>query len=109
MAAKTPLDILREMRALLAAPERWTQGWFAHDSAGITCGSLSHGAAAWCLVGAMVKVTGANSDAENRVEALLRPHINNLPLDLWNDYSGRTHADVLNLLDECIREQEQAA
>lgn len=96
-------EALARVRALLAVPERWTQGTGAIDAAGQRCDVTSHAACAWCLMGAVLKVAGLGSlgrEVEAAVRAALPPGWRG-PI-AWNDSKARTHADVLRVLDAAI-------
>ena len=53
---KTAVQTLREARALIEAPERWTRGELARDKNGDFCAPRSANAVCWCSEGAMKKV-----------------------------------------------------
>lgn len=99
---KVSLEVLREMRVLLAPPEAFTQGAYARDINGRKCAPLAPAAVCWCL-------HGAHSRVDNWVHA---SHWDlDLALDPWlppgakdpvsvNDQLG--HGAILALLDAAI-------
>lgn len=96
------VDILEHARALIAEPERWTQGALARDGDGEELGDAQDpDAACWCLAGALhhAGYGRATSLLVHRVLSTL-----DKPVDIvtWNDAPERSHAQVLLLLDECI-------
>lgn len=102
--SKQPIDILREMRELLAEPERWTQSVLAKSKFGNAVTTRSPRAVSWCLLGAHYRVTNGwtASDAWD----ILQRAAGVSSLSFWNDAPGRTHAEVLALLDSCIADLE---
>ncbi len=62
------VQVLKEARALIADPARWTTGCFAVDAAGEPIGPRDDGACRWCALGAIAAVMPepiAISAAEN--------------------------------------------
>ncbi len=104
------LALARRVRALLEAPERWTQGHMAETAKGSACRSESRHAARWCLLGAVTR-SWAELDSdwqdEDELSIALRAYTGPDGLIHWNDAPGRTHADVLALLDTVIAEGER--
>lgn len=100
----TALKILQGVRELLSDEKRWTRGSYARDRLGRTTHSTSESAVCWCLIGALGKITnherGARS-AERALERVARRRGREFPAE-WQDADGRTHAEVLALLDEAI-------
>jgi len=89
-------DTLVAARALIADPERWTQGAWARDEEGGPVGTLSPAAVCFCAQGALVHVS--RSGHERALEALSvaagrRPTV-------VNDFDG--HAAVLEMYDRAI-------
>ena len=97
------LTLARQVRELLAVPERWTQGWLARDANGVGCPPTSKRAVCWCLDGAMRRVT-RNQVLRGDLDMELRAHLRMSP-SIWND--GSTHADVLALLDRVVQRMER--
>jgi hypothetical protein len=93
-------ESLRKVRELLAVPERWTQGWLAKTDSGREVSALCPTACSFCLVGATERAVSA-ADVFDTVEALIRASGADW-LALWNDTPGRTHAEVLGLIDRAI-------
>lgn len=104
-------EVLRKIRALIA--QGWCQGDAAQDVHGHALVVGSPHATAWCLVGAVNRITLNNSyKSPWNVYTLFK---NALPdkdkifgctgltsLIAWNDAPHRTQADVLALLDRAI-------
>lgn len=53
---RTPTILIRDMRALLAKPERWAQGENARLANGDPCDANDRDADCWCLTGALIHV-----------------------------------------------------
>lgn len=101
--AKTALEILTEARALIATPERWTQGSDAKDAEGDPSFADDGNAVCWCAVGAINKVVatpGEQDGAASRLAAHLGMAFSNVPE--FNDHRFTDHADVLSLFDRAI-------
>lgn len=99
---------LTNMRKLLAHPHNWAQGASAYTGAGDTVAPWDDLARCWCLTGAFHYLLHGESDADTRaceIRLTLGDIIGCVPgMDIagWNDAEGRTHADVLVLLDLAI-------
>lgn len=86
------------LRRRLATPERWAQKIFAETKDGVGINPKSPRACRWCLVGAVISVSQGHW--ENAMLDILREVTgNNCWMDTWNDKPGRTHAEVLDLID----------
>ncbi len=108
----TVVDVLREVRALLADPNCWTQGEIARNRAGKPEFAESKEACCWCLVGAVWRVAGTGPEAR-QARRFLHVAIDGIPLGKipnWNDTPGRTHAEVVVVVDRAIElaEAEEA-
>ena len=105
------LALARRVRALLEAPERWTQGAIACDGDGEMVSAHARTAVCWCMIGAINRCAArarASVDVNLELRRLLeKARGGTEPLDFWNDAPGRTHADVLALLDRVIAEGER--
>ena len=105
----TPLTLARQVRELLAVPERWTQGAPARSAKGRRVPPSSPSAVCWCVAGAIERqgeVTGARMRDELGVLRAMSKAAQQIAWD-WNDAPGRTHADVLALLDRVIERMER--
>lgn len=128
------LKVLREMRVTLAKPEAWFQGGFAGyigeqgDKIRIDPSHASErmwlvaDADCFCLIGAGLRAEGARSWRTPIWEIELLKTVNergfasttfgeNCPFPFrtvpaFNDYPGRTHADVLQVIDRTIERLE---
>jgi hypothetical protein len=108
------LEVLRSARALLDLPGTWCQDALARDAEGNdTPYPIEPAACCWCIGGAIEKVLGRGLTQydEPVVHALLaeipeRASWSLGALFTWNDSCGRTHADVIALLDRAISTAE---
>jgi hypothetical protein len=101
----TLADKLREARALIDTPEKWTQGANARDAAGRKVPAYSSRARCFCMTGAVIRVMAGGFDAAVPVLGALRKGANGLEggsPHLWNDAPERTHAEVLAAFDRAI-------
>lgn len=104
------VETLTKVRELLASPERWTQGFFARDSAGTICNFADANAACWCLSGALARVLPEDTDeheerydaAGEYLQAALPERSRTAGYIAWQDKPQRTHAEVLALVDRAI-------
>ncbi len=102
------LALARRVRALLAEPERWTQGWAARTRRGHRCSASSHGAVKWTVLGAMWKLQRGPAEwFEMRAEIGRLTERDAEYFGDWHDSPETTHADVLALLDRVIAEGER--
>lgn len=108
---KQTLQDLTAVRALLESPEKWTQGVFARDTDSLSVEPDSASAVSWCLIGAIRQVAHNLDDRAPREQAMKRavsPFVAaNIPIVEWNDKDGRTHAEVIGLLDAAIHRVRQ--
>lgn len=114
---------LKAVRELLAVPERWTVEYLARNSDGKNVPDDDPAATRFCLVGAIYKISIEGGETSRygyelgRVVDLIRfigevAYGHQLPprsLADWNDQPGRTHAEVLALLDKAIATAEVSA
>jgi hypothetical protein len=116
------LEQLRAMRELLADPAHWTQGmyylrkpWYKKSNAvpefippEYMADTLTE-ATCYCLVGAAMKVTNALYPPHAATDALFAALIPKLTTGksvvFWQDEPGRTHAEVLALIDAAIERE----
>lgn len=98
--------ILVRTRALIAKPANWTQGTAARDRLGFPVSPRNSEAVCWCLSGALCKVCLAVKVDITQVlcvtHAAIQLHSEHIGIHAFNDAMGRTHADVLQLLDKLI-------
>ena len=94
-------DVIKGMRELLDAPERWTREFCARDANRLPCSPFDPNAACWCLIGAWTRVQPENDPQVRRAleEAILERAQEWIPISTFNDYVGTQHADVLAVLD----------
>lgn len=101
------VDLLREARALISDPDKWTQGTLARNAYGSEVASYSHDACKWCVAGAMLRVADSNDvpystelSAHSALVLASRELFGSSAIEEVND--TRTHADVLALFDRAI-------
>ena len=103
---KTPLQVLKEARKLIAEPERWTQKVYARTTRGRETSSLSRYAVSWCLTGALIRAAGRDNEARWGAGRALNAILPDGRIT-FNDAPGRTHPEVLAALDKAIASLEQ--
>lgn len=91
---------LRAMRDLLAVPERWTKNCMARTADYAKTHSLDPLAVSWCLEGACYKTIGSTNQLAGVLDFLWSA--TDGCITYWNDWIGRTHAEVIALLDAAI-------
>ena len=102
----TTREVLVKARELIASPERWTKGSYAVDAGGYGVDPTDLEACAWCLDGALYRVT-TGADASFRSHEYLAardavaavPEVDGVPID-FNE--RHTHAQVLAAFDKAI-------
>lgn len=102
------LEILRDARALIADPKRWTRRAFARDGRSRQVDPQSPRAVRYCATGALFKASGDNEvrDALAALQAVLIDQGWTVSIEVFNDdYAG--HADVLALFDRAIADLER--
>lgn len=85
------------LRERLATPERWTQNTDARNRTGWPVSADAPTAYYWCLQGAVYSLR-MRQDVRRLIFNLLEAEAE-LELTRWNDDPGRTHAEVLALID----------
>lgn len=99
----TDLEIIKGARELISDPERWSQGWYAHDKKGNWTDFSSDSACRWCAMGAIRKQTnGDDRDCLYLYELLVG---DDGSLNVFNDI--HTHAEVVALFAAAIARLEQ--
>jgi len=122
------IDVLRGVRALFTAADRWTQKKDAKDDLGLGCPALATRASCWCLAGAVQRVTVQDMPgvaicvpdlAFSRTIIALARSIDpactavtmpSPPLALnvvtaWNDSPTRTFDEILAVVDRAIADE----
>ena len=110
--------MLREVRGLIAQPEKWTQLAFARDANKFPVDASRPDAKCWCLYGAARCVRDRHEGHGRHVEVMqhlasaIRNTHPNAPeiVSTWgtstivdfNDAAKRTHAEVVEVLEEAI-------
>lgn len=102
------MNQLRELRALLTPPERWTKTAQARDAHGHVVGPNHPTATCFCILGGIKKV-----ELDPLIRGDIRDHLMiNIErrfngrfhgIDDFNDAEDTTHEDVLNLIDYAIQ------
>lgn len=102
----TTYDGLLAVRALLSAPERWTQGYFACDSTGTAVDFSCDDATRFCVLGAILRVAdNAPSFIRSQMRARIAREANS-KVHYFNDSPLTTHADILRVLDQAIAAEQ---
>lgn len=103
------LPQLLAMRELLSDPMRWTQGMMAADDLGSRVGAKDPAACCWCIMGADCLTDTANvlhrdTSAVHALRATITAFDGEYCRSVsgWNDMPGRTHEEVLRLIDATI-------
>lgn len=106
------LETLRGMRELLASPDSWTRGADARNALGVSDDDYNHEIepafvpVCWCISGAAMQVSGLRDGGVFTYLAETLSVGDSTAVVDWNDAEGRTHADVLGLLDSTIARLE---
>lgn len=112
------VELLRDTRALLDEPVKWTKGAYAkadpeddpEDDPDGDFSPLAKSATCWCLVGAMSRVLKVDYDSEGskKIEEAARVlgfgDVSSMVA--WNDDQDRTYPEVVTRLNNAIRELE---
>ena len=117
MAEMKTHDVLR--RAADLVDQGWTQGAFARSATGQACRSWDSDAASFCLVGALdvasyqasAHVYSIYSSCLTVLRTLLKKRGelgNGKDLQAWNDNPDRKKREVVDLLLEAARAEEEA-
>jgi len=99
------LDILTKARELIADPARWTQGALARTTNRETVSPYDNSAICWCLVGACSRASATDEASDDFGPALAALEDacvaagGGASIPSFNDQPGRTHAQVLAVLD----------
>lgn len=102
MSEKTTVQVLREARALISDPERWSKGWFAKDSGRHHVSPCDPRAVRWCALGAVRHASQEKGwmGAKRLLDRAVPSHIVSV-----NDAKGNraeVHAQVLAAFDRAI-------
>lgn len=100
-------QVLRDAKELISAPERWTKGAYARDSAGHPVWEMADEAVCWCATGAVCRATINDSTlAPEALEALNNTKSSGRGVAGYNDAAGTTHEDVMAWFDRAIAAAE---
>lgn len=114
----TPLQILKDARALIAPYERWCRGQSAHDRAGKDCPARSQEATCWCASGAIDRTwngprLGSEVATVNRAYMAMNDAVGVLHPDLGLSFIGINdrfgHEAILKVFDHAITQLEREA
>ena len=122
-AIPTPLQLLREARAIITKPEAWTQGTAARDAAGEPIGVEHQDAVSWCATGALNCAMYRHTDslqvplplqrAWERAGDILTRTVRDLTLGHYTQatkYNDATnHGCILHTYDIAISDAERLA
>lgn len=95
----TAVEILREARALIESPDRWTQGAYARTAAGTETDPSARDAAQWCALGAICHAGDGSVNTQDAIALLKGATYQSVTV--LNDEDG--HADVLAMFDRAIQ------
>lgn len=115
-SAKTPAQILRDARALIDTPGKWTQYTYARTALGTKTDASSPRAVCYCASGAINRVESrisvpfedkapAAKRARKYLSAAIPGSILHVPS--FNDRSNTTHDDIMALFDRAILSAEK--
>jgi len=101
------IDLLREARALISDPDKWTQGTLARNAYGSEVAHYSPDACKWCAVGAISRVAASNNASYETEMSAYSALVQASRILFDSDAVGEvndthTHADVLALFDRAI-------
>lgn len=100
----TTKEILSAMRAKLERPEQWTQHRYARlkDGSPVRYGNTQ--ACSYCMEGALFAVAEDEPNLVYAISALQESisAVSSIDIFQWNDTDGRTHAEVLDVIDRAI-------
>ena len=91
-----------KVKELLSDESKWTQGVSARTESGIPTSYHGQETAKWCLLGALAKCYGVNTDDWDSIRARIRIRLSPdglFPVD-WNDAPNRTFSEVKALVEE---------
>ena len=97
-------DAILAVRQLLADEDHWTRGAPYRNSEGSAC--QVQNATSYCLTGAIYLSStspGVRRDVYRRLMRAMPKRFEEVSLVAFNDGAGRTHADILELLDAATR------
>jgi hypothetical protein len=98
------VEILTKAKELISSPEHWCQEAYSRDINGVSCDRKSPDVNSFCIIGAIFKATdeGVIYDEEIKVWNALNNIVGDYAISTWNDKEGRTHDEVMALLDKAI-------
>lgn len=103
----TTKEALQQARKKISTPETWTQGVLARNKFGNEVPSDCEYACSFCAMGAIESVTknepaALDISAKRAIRKELERQNDARNISGWNDYSFRTHAEVLSVFDSAI-------
>lgn len=101
------LRCLRDVRDRLADPQRWTTRAPARDASGRAVTMLDGDACAWCL-GAAAVLDGDGTLVTRQAMRLLTRAAGGRQVVVWQDTAGRTHAEILAVVDRAMELAREA-
>ncbi len=108
---------LRAIADMFRSPGTWTQGRYARDAEGNTCGIDNPKASCWCATGALMKVFTSEVEdeayfaayfaAKNSIRTTLADvYTEARGIESWNDQLDRKVEDVVELFEEAAKRLE---
>ena len=106
-----PSELLTKAKALIADPEHWTKGWYAHNAEGQDVGPAEPDAVCWCSLGALEKVAHEEHTcgaclAATRYLAKVSDECGYSGIPYFNDNSS--HETVMKAWDRAIELAKEA-
>ena len=105
----TTAGLLRDVRALIADPDRWAMGCAARDVHGQSVMPERPEAVRFSAFGALVRLAPEAHEIRDRAAEVLNAATGPFGWAVWEDALGRTHAEVLAAMDRAIAAAEIVA
>ena len=104
---KTTVETLRDAKALIDTPAKWTQHADARRSNNIPCSYANPDAICFCIVGAVWRASGEFSKAFHLVQWQAQEEGRHVVQ--FNDHPDTSHNDVMAFFDRAIALAEGTA
>jgi hypothetical protein len=104
---KTTVETLRDAKALIDTPAKWTQNADARRSNNIPCSYANPDAICFCIVGAVWRASGEFSKAFHLVHWQAQEE--GRRVTQFNDHPDTSHNDVMAFFDRAIALAEGTA
>jgi hypothetical protein len=97
---------LRAVRERLTPPEAWIKNAYARDAKRNEVSIDSTKAVCWCLMAAIILDDVPNKEYEALSKEISKRNGRAATIPTFNDDPNITHADILEVLDQAIKEAE---